>query len=246
MRSRLIGRWSDSGICLLLDGASTAESAPQTPPFPARVDEQAASGGVFRFDLYGTGECAVDCYIGEEPPAEALDHCLRSTDDLLLRVPGGRLCFGSAEAVVERDERGQDCVEIPPGDYALRAWLLQPANYRPLRKSFRKERIIGIIALVLFLIFGIIGINHLSTFLALVVMAVLLVAGMISGIWLAVTGRDERKRRAADRRLRSGPADLVVQMTPISDTDGLAGGGVSVAGGTGQEHPWPWTKCSSS
>mgnify|MGYP000905666090 CR=1 FL=1 len=46
-----------------------------------------------------------------------------------------------------------------------------------------------VIALVLFLIFGIIGINHLSTFLALVVMAVLLVAGMISGIWPRSAGR---------------------------------------------------------
>ncbi|HCA47682.1 MAG TPA: hypothetical protein DEP45_10115 [Armatimonadetes bacterium] len=208
------------------------------------MDEQTASGGVFRFDLYGTGECAVDCYIDEEPPAEALDHCLRGTDDLLLRVPGGRLCFASAEAVVERNERGQDCAEIPPGDYALRAWLLQPANYHPLCRSFRRERIIGIIALLVFLIFGIIGINQLSTFLALVVLAVILLAGIASGIWLAVTGRGERKRRATERRLRNGPADLVIQMTPITDTDGLVGGGVAVAGGVGQEHPWPWTKCS--
>lgn len=228
MTRRLISGRSDSGICLLFGQTTRVRGGARESVFAEWLKEEIDRGAIFRCDLSAVDGCAVDCYVHDEPPEDIDVYALQKTEKFLLKIPSGRLCFATADAVAEDDTDAWDCLEIPAADYAVRAWLVHPPHLPRTNRRQLKQYGIGSAILLGFIIFGVFGINQITAFVATVALGVMLFAAVASMTIRRVTGYAEKQRQDVESRLRNGPPDLVVRLTVADDPHRMTGGGISI------------------
>lgn len=131
--------YTDIAEYCLFDPAALADIVrsewPDGPEF-AELDKQQAQGNVLRYSIAADGDTVLRLFIDEPAPAELLERAHHRTENALLRVPSGVLCWVGTENIQKwgRDpfparREGKlkpdgEAVRLPAGNYRVYAGQL--------------------------------------------------------------------------------------------------------------------------
>jgi hypothetical protein len=144
---------TDGAMLVLYDPASGATAADHKDP-----DAAAESGAILALDTASDGSFHYKLFVDEELPYELRTRIKRTTRNVLLRVPSGRLVASGIEYVGDVT-KAETTVDVPPGNYIVDIhdvdyeWDrdIDPVLQRELGATYSREQILGTVAGIMFL-----------------------------------------------------------------------------------------------
>jgi len=234
MRVRLVCT-ATSGVAVLFDPAALEGVDRAQLSSLGAVESEAASGRLFFYNLGASGECSWDLFVNEETPPEIPKRAYRSVDRLLLHVPDGVLWVAGVEKLSARSDltEGSEQATVPPGDYKLESYLLEPYKHdEKARRNtlFDKISLAGCALSPLLVIAGVVlGLFGIWS-IAITAFGVVGVYWIAYLSWFNLSGRKTQEQREEAQQLREGTPSVVVRLVHLATGEDLSvtkGGGIS-------------------